>query len=185
MRTYLLIPMKEYPHTDFVERSEELLALSAAAAHGEIEPVMSVFYCRIIDAFHTPREPMRSFVDKMMALERSDADILSISLFQSFPWSDVPVMGAKILVISDNRPDKGARVAEDLGRELFSLRGKVSEPKLSIDVAIDRAFGIDGGPIVLARLRRQSGRRRTLRFDVPVARTAGSWNHQCDFRTAL
>ncbi len=146
----LLIPMKEYPHTDFVERSEELIALSAAAARGEIEPVMSVFDCRMIDAFHTPREPMRGFVDKMMALERSDADILSISLFQSFPWSDVPVMGAKMLVISDNRPDKGARVAEDLGRELFSLRGKVSEPKLSIDVAIDRALGVDGGPVVLA-----------------------------------
>ena len=146
----ILIPCKEYPHTDFVERSQELIDLLAATSSGTIKPVMSSFDCRMIDAFQTPREPMRSFVDKMSALEQEHEDVLSISLFQSFPWSDVPVMGAKMLVITDNNPTKGSRLAEELGRELFSLRGKVSKPMLTIDQAIDHALAMDEGPLVLA-----------------------------------
>src|SRR6185312_3904944 len=65
----ILICFKEFPHTDFAERAEELVTLCLAAARRKIRPVMSVYDCRMIASFPTSREPMRSFVDKIKSLE--------------------------------------------------------------------------------------------------------------------
>ncbi len=146
----LLIATKEYPHTDFKERSEELIELLHAASNKEIKPVSSSFDCRMIDNYHTPREPMRSFVNKIKNIEKEDKDILSISVIHSFPWGDSSVMGTKILVISDNNPAKGQQLAEQLGMELFSMRGNLSEPWIPMNDALDQAMATKGGPVVLA-----------------------------------
>jgi microcystin degradation protein MlrC len=145
----VIICFKEYPHTDFLERGAELADLCAEMAAGKIRPAMSVFDCRMIGIYHTPREPMRGFVDRMSALEGKDG-VLSISVVQTFPWGDVADLGTKILVVTDNRPDIGAALAERLGRELYALRGKTSADYLTIDAALDRALAIEGGPVVIA-----------------------------------
>src|SRR5690606_28333829 len=83
----VLICFKEYPHTDFLERGAELADLCADLVAGRIRPVMSTFDCRMIGIYHTPREPMRSYVDRIKALEGRDG-VLSISVVQTFPWGD-------------------------------------------------------------------------------------------------
>jgi microcystin degradation protein MlrC len=59
-------------------------------------------------------------------------------------------MGAKMLVVTDNRPDHGAALAERLGRELFAMRGKSVAPIIDIDTAIAQALASPDRPIVLA-----------------------------------
>ena len=145
----VLICYKEFPHTDFVPRAEELIRLLLATARGQIRPVTSVWDCRMIDTFMTSRQPMRGFVDRISALEGKDG-VLSISVVHGFSAADVPHLGAKMLVITDNRKAKGARLAETLGRELFSLRGQGAPEHLTPDQGIDRALAISGGPVVLA-----------------------------------
>jgi microcystin degradation protein MlrC len=66
----LLICYKEFPHTDFVERAEEVVDLTLRTASGEIRPRMSLYDCRMIGSFPTSREPMRSFVDEIKARSR-------------------------------------------------------------------------------------------------------------------
>ena len=51
--------------------------------------MISSFDCRMIGCYHTTREPMRSFVDGMTALE-GQGGVLSVSLGHGFPWGDVP-----------------------------------------------------------------------------------------------
>ena len=143
----ILICFKEFPHTDTVERAEEVVDLTLRAIRGEIRPVRSVFDCRMIASFPTTREPMRSFVDKVKALEGKDG-VLSISIAHGFPYADVPDVGARILVITDDRKGEGDALAADLGRELFAMRGKTAPPYLSPDEALDRARGIDGRVVV-------------------------------------
>src|SRR3546814_13830735 len=63
----VLICFKEYPHIDFAERGEELVDLCLRAARRDIRPVMAAFDCRMIGIYHTTREPMRGFVDRMSA----------------------------------------------------------------------------------------------------------------------
>ena len=144
-----LVCFKEYPHTDFLERAYELVDLCAAAADGRVKPVMSTFDCRMISTFHTTREPMRGFVDRLKAMEGRDG-VLSISVAHGFPWGDVPDQGTRILVVTDGRKAAGDALAEKLGRELIGLRGRTYPRYLGLAEALDRAAAAPAGPIVLA-----------------------------------
>jgi microcystin degradation protein MlrC len=144
-----LICFKEYPHTDFLERARELVDLCAAAADGRVKPVMSVYDCRMISTYHTPAEPMRSYVDRLKALEGKDG-VLSVSVAHGFPWGDVPDQGTRILVVTDGRRAAGDALAEKLGRELIGLRGRTFPAYLGLAEALDRAAAAPAGPIVLA-----------------------------------
>jgi len=145
----VLICYKEFPHTDFVPRAEELVTLLLATARGRIRPARSIWDCRMIDSFMTSREPMRGFVDRISALEGAGG-VLSISVIHGFSAADVPHLGAQMLVITDDRQAEGDRLAEALGRELFSLRGQGAPDHLTPDQGLDRALATQGGPVVLA-----------------------------------
>lgn len=147
-----MILEKEYPHTDFAERADEVFTIIADTLAGKVKPHTSLFDCRMIGIYQTTRQPMRAFVDRIMALEGKDG-VLSISVAHGFPWGDVPGMGTKILVITDNQPEKGAALAEQLGRELYDLRFELRPKYLTIDEALDRALAVTlqpGKPVVIA-----------------------------------
>lgn len=144
----ILIAFKEFPHLDFMQRARELVALTVDAVRGKIRPVMSSFDCRMIDVLPTSREPMRSFIDKLSQLEGQD-DILSLSVIHGFMAGDVAEMGTHLLVISNNQPERGAQLAEQLGMELFSYRGKTLPAFSAIAEALDDVSTVEG-PVVLA-----------------------------------
>lgn len=145
----VLVLFKEYPHTDIYERAQDMVELCVATAQRRVRPVMSVFDCRMIAVFHTNREPMRGFVDRLVALEGRDG-VLSISVAHGFPWGDVPGLGTRVLVITDERPREGAALAERLGRELIDMREQLVRHDPDPDGAIDEALAFDGAPVVLA-----------------------------------
>lgn len=145
----LLVLFKEYPHTDIRERAVELLSLCVDAARRRIRPVRSVFDCRMIAILHTTREPMRGFVDRLKALEGRDG-VLSISIAHGFPWGDVPGLGTRVLVVTDDRRADGDALAERLGRELIGLRDALLPHYADADAAIDEALAFDGAPVVIA-----------------------------------
>jgi len=144
----VIICFKEFPHTDFVARGEEVVELTLRAIRGEIKPVMSMVDCRMIGSFPTTIEPMRGFVDKISALEGKNG-VLSISLAHCFPYADVPEMGARVLVITDDRRAAGDALARELADEFFGMRGKTQPDYHSPDAAIDIALA-DSGTVVVA-----------------------------------
>jgi microcystin degradation protein MlrC len=141
---------KEFPHTDFVERAEDLWRIAVDTLEGRVKPVMSVFDCRMIDVYPTSRDPMRSFVDKIMKIEKDDADILSISVIHGFMAGDVPEMGTKLLVVTDEKPEKGKALARELGLELFSKRGTFIMPQINEKEAVAEALAASSFPVVIA-----------------------------------
>lgn len=145
----ILVCYKEYPHTDVKEAALHLFHLVEQTLDKNIIPKMSVYDCKIINAYPTTLEPMKSFLDKIKKLERQD-NILSISIIHGFPWSDVSDVGSKILVITDNQEETGIKLAEILGRELFNLQGKTMSRFYSINEALNLAKGSDSHPIILA-----------------------------------
>ena len=140
---------KEYPHTDFAERGEEMVDLTLRTIRGEIKPVKSVFDCRVIQSFPTSIQPMRGLVDKIMALEGKNR-VLSVSIAHCFYYGDAPECGARILVLTDDAKPHGDKLAEEIGRELIALREQAAPPEYSVDGAIDAALAHPGGPIVIA-----------------------------------
>jgi microcystin degradation protein MlrC len=146
----VIIAFKEFPHTDFLERAEDLVDLCLRAARGEVEPVAAVFDCRAVAAFMTSREPGRSFVDRMKAMEGHDG-ILSITIAHGFTAADVYDMGTKVLVYGDRDRDKAASLSERLAHEILSWEPAEAGPQhFKPDEAIAEALAVAGQPIVLA-----------------------------------
>ena len=144
------VVFKEFPHTDFVDRARDLWSIALRRLRGEVVPVMSVYDCRMIDVFPTSRDPMRSFVDRLYALEKSDPEILSISVIHGFMAGDVPEMGTKVIVVTDSSKAKGDALAKRLGQELFALRGTFMVPQVDESVAVAEALGATAWPVVIA-----------------------------------
>lgn len=145
----IVILFKEYPHTDFVERAEELVTLVVKAIRGDIKPVTSLYDCGMIDIYPTSREPGRGFVEKMKKLEGRDG-VLSISLGHGFTQGDVPEQGTRVLVVTDNAKGRGDALACELGAEIREKRGTWYPPYLSYDEAISAAYAEPKGPVVVA-----------------------------------
>lgn len=147
-----IVAFKEFPHTDFLARAEDLLDLCLMAARGQVKPVSAVFDCRGFAAFMTSREPGRSFVDRIMEMEGRDG-VLSISVAHGFQAADVADVGTKVLVIADGDADKAASLARQLGLEILRWGPSGAMPKHylpdeSIAAAVELAQ--PGRPVVLA-----------------------------------
>jgi len=145
----VIVLFKEYPHIDFAERALELIDLLARTARREIKPHIAVHDCRMIDLFHTTMEPMQSFVADMQAREGRDG-VLSLSAAHGFPWGDAADTGTKMLVVTDQQPKLGARLATEFGDRLFAMRGKGQKQPVTIEAALQQAAQANATPIVIA-----------------------------------
>ncbi len=149
----VLAAYKEYPHIDIPERAEHLFTLIADAAAGRTRPVMAVFDCRMIGIFRPTAQPLRGFVDHMIAHEGRDG-ILSLSLAHGFPWGDVADVGVRMLAVADGDEALAAATARHYGEALFALRKELAPACLTIDaaleVALDLAAEAAQKPVVIA-----------------------------------
>lgn len=145
----IIIACKEYPHTDFNERAGELLHLVEEMYAGRIAPVMALSRIPILGFFHTTREPMRSFVDRLSALEAREG-ILSVSIAHGFGYADTPNTGASVLVVADDNLAAGQALSDRLADELFAQKDLIKTPLISFDQALDEALECRGGPAVIA-----------------------------------
>jgi microcystin degradation protein MlrC len=148
-QTDAIVIYKEYPHIDIADRAEDLFQIIADASEGKTKPTMALYDCRMIGLYYTPVEPMRSFVDEMMAAEGNDG-ILSLSLAHCFPWADVPTNSAYMLVITDDDTEQATQLAEEWGQKFFRLRHQLELSSLPLDEALDKSLAIDTFPVVVA-----------------------------------
>ncbi len=121
----VIVLFKEYPHTDFTERGEELVDIVVKTIRGSLKPKMSLYDCRLIASFPT-------------------------TIGHGFPYGDVPESGARVLVVTDDAKAHGDRLASEIGRELIALRERAAPPFHDVDGAIDAALKEPRGPVVIA-----------------------------------
>ncbi|MFL5006145.1 MAG: M81 family metallopeptidase [Microvirga sp.] len=145
----VIVCYKEFPHTDVVERAEDLLELVLGTLRGKIKPVMSLYDCRQISSYPTTLPLMRAFVDRIKTMEGRDG-VLSISIVHCFPYADVPELTSRVLVVTDNDKPKADALAKQLGEELVSMRGKTMPEFFGVEDGVAAALAFDGRPVVLA-----------------------------------
>jgi microcystin degradation protein MlrC len=144
------ILFKEFPHTDFLVRAEELVDIAVRAARGEIRPVSALFDCRTLDhAFMTSHPKGRAFVDRIQALEGKDG-VLSISLGHGFTPADVHDVGNKVLVHTDADPAKAEALAQEIGREFIAFGRSGVSPHVKPGEVLAVANEVQGRPVVFA-----------------------------------
>ena len=145
----VIVLYKEFPHTDVVERAEDVLDLVLATLRGEVKPVTSVYDCRQIQSYPTTIQPMRGLVDRIKAMEGKDG-ILSVSIAHCFPYGDVAEIGTRVLVIADGDKKKADALATSLGEELVSLRGKTTPQYLDVKGGVGEGVAFNDLPVVIA-----------------------------------
>ncbi len=133
-----IILMKEYPHTDFIARCDELYDICTGAAQGALKPVQALFDPRMVGFYPTTAEPMRSLVEALCEAERKPG-VLSASFAHGFPWGDTPETGSKILVIADGDAELATREAERLARKFYAARMAMLPQMPGIDEALNEA----------------------------------------------
>ena len=145
----LLVSYKEYPHTDIIDCSNRLFHLCTDIAEGRLQPLGSVFDCRMISTWKTTEQPMGSFVEKLRGLEETE-EIISISFCHGFPWGDSEHNGAKVLVYTNGNEAYATQKAAEIGREIWSMRHATHPEYPGIEEALDQISASDRRPIVLA-----------------------------------
>jgi len=119
----IMILYKTWFHTDIEDRAIELFHLMARTLKKEIKPVMALFDCKSIDMYDEAYEPMKSFYQRGIETEKLPG-ILSISPVHGFPLADVPDMGSKMLVITDNNLELAVATAKELGEAFHQVKGQ-------------------------------------------------------------
>lgn len=144
------ILFKEFPHTDFLARADELVDLCMRAAKGEVRPVSGLFDCRMVNGgFMTSQPKGRAFVDRLQAMEGKDG-VLSISLGHGFYPADVWDVGNKVLVVTDGDQAKADRLAEEIGREMIAFGRQGSPRHYTPAEAIEVTRAETRAPVVFA-----------------------------------
>jgi microcystin degradation protein MlrC len=151
-----IITYKEYPHTDIHDRAVELFNIIHDTAQGKLKPTMSLYDTGMIALYYPTQEPLKSYVERMRALEKEDG-VLSVSLGHGFPWGDVPELGTKTLVITNDDASGAEELAQTLGREMFAMREQAVPFYYDIDGALDHALNAPGTPIVIADVSDNAG----------------------------
>ena len=145
----VIICYKEFPHTDVVERAEEVLDIVLKTIRKQAKPVMSLYDCRQIGSYPTTLPLMRAFVDKVKAMEGKD-DILSVSIAHCFPYADVPELSGRILVVMDGDKAKGDALARQIGEEFVAMRGRTMPEFLDVASGVGQALEANAAPVVMA-----------------------------------
>jgi microcystin degradation protein MlrC len=145
----VLVGFKHYPHTDAYERLLDLFRILADTESGRIRPTMGCARARMLGFFHTTREPMSSFVERMYALER-EPGVLNVWLGHGFPYGDVPDLGVAAVVVTDGDAERADALARRLRDEFWDIRAAVVPPILSLDAALDTALASVSGPVTIA-----------------------------------
>lgn len=147
----IVVTYKEYPHVDISDRAAELLDLAVQTRLGHVRPTMALFDCRMIGMYPTSREPLRGFVDSMREAERNKR-ALSISFGHGFQFADLPNVGAKMLVVTDDDQAGAAQLAQEFGVRIYQLRREIGFDSISLpmDQALSRALSSNNTPVVVA-----------------------------------
>lgn len=139
----VLVACKEYPHTDYLERTRELhaiLARMAGRTGGTTRLRTLLRPVPMLGLFGTGEAPMRALLQQVWAHER-EPGILSISLIHGFPWSDTSHTGGAVLVLHDSGADqRAAGIADTLAHAFFGLRKLGAHSMLALDAALDAAL---------------------------------------------
>jgi len=146
-----LIYFKEYPHIDAVDRAHELFDIAERMITQGLRPCMAMHDCKMLGLYPTTREPLQGFVTRMKELEQQPG-ILSVSLIHGFPWSNMPDIGTKVLVVTETDQSLADSTAATLGNWVWQNRASIVAPFVELDAALDRVVATEQreGPLVLA-----------------------------------
>ena len=138
----------QYPHVDMHLRSREAVQLIQQIHNGDI--ATSVFVetlPMLLPCTTTFEDPGKAMLATMTQAESHD-EVVDVSWFHGFPYTDVPHVGASVCVTATS-PSLARLTAEAQAAKLWAAREDFSPVSLSASEAIDAARQSDVFPVVI------------------------------------
>jgi microcystin degradation protein MlrC len=146
----VIVGFQTNPHVDARERAEECASLIIDTVRGRIKPVMAFNQIpAVINILRqsTLEEPMSLIMEHALrALDKSQ--ILSVSVFEGYPYADVESMGMSCLTISDGNFELAKETNKEIVDEIWSHKSDFQGYACSAAEAVAQPYK-DNRPNVL------------------------------------
>jgi len=139
------------PHLDTFERAFESADLAIKYFKGEIKPTMYLSTPPLVVNIlkqGTSDKPMSDLL-KFAELEMKNSQVLSVSVVEGYPYSDVPQMGMTFLAITNNDAALAESVANKIGLHAWNMRADLNGVATSTEKALTEADNQSEKPVVL------------------------------------
>ncbi len=140
---------KEYPHVDISDVAVEVYEMCRRIVDGEVTPVMALHDCKMVSLYSTFRDPMIGFVEELKQAEQAE-NVLAVSFNHGFPWGDVPHVGGKMLVVTDDDLPLAQTIAKDFSDKIYAIRDSARLPSIEMEEGLQQAIASPNKPVVAA-----------------------------------
>ncbi|MCP5024921.1 MAG: M81 family metallopeptidase [Actinomycetia bacterium] len=147
----LMLGVHEYPHVDMFERGVEAVESLPDLVSGRWQPVTHVERLPLLlPTSTTDHGPAADIRDSCLAAE-AHPDVLDCTFFHGFPYTNIPQVGASVVVTTNNDADLARRVAADIATTVWDRRNDFRAESLTPEIALRRAVAAaaEGGPVVV------------------------------------
>jgi microcystin degradation protein MlrC len=171
------------PHVDRSETGRRAARLLFRTVAGEVSPTVAVSKpgLAVPSAFSaTTTVPARDVVSRALAWEHQPElhdvtkwdrrdDVLDVSCFFGFAWSDVPQVGLAAVAVTDDDPDLAREIADDVASFAWERREGLTDPEglygveEAVSVALERGARADRPVLLLDHADRLSETTYVLR----------------------
>ncbi len=115
---------KRYPHYDAGLQGERAARMLVRTARGKFKPTTATRKPPVITATvlqWTGQSPSMNIMERARRWEARERDAY-VSVFYGFPWSDVPDVGATVMVVTNDDQGLADRIADDMADFIWRVR---------------------------------------------------------------
>jgi microcystin degradation protein MlrC len=126
-----------YPHVDFFETGERAARLLLRIVAGEVKPMTAVVTIPALvrgDELITATGLLGGFIRQAQTIEQSPGGLVA-GMFIGNPFTDVPGLCSRSVVVTDGDAARAEREAVALAEEFWKVRERLQQPLVSLDEA--------------------------------------------------
>lgn len=142
-----LIGYRTHPHTDQSKTGQRAADIMLSLIEERIPTTMIMKKLPMILPAVNFEGPRDKLIEKIDELENTEG-IICASFFIGYPYADVPISGASVLVVAKNNLELARKGANELASLFWKLRNELPVSPVPVDNAIREALNIEGGPVV-------------------------------------
>jgi hypothetical protein len=173
-----------YPHVDFYETGERAARLLLRILAGEVRPVTAVVTIPALvrgDELITATGLLGGFLREAQAIEQGPGGLVA-GMFIGNPFTDVPGLCSRSVVVTDGDAARAEREALKLAEGFWEVRERLQAPLISLDEAA-RVAARTAAQYPDGRRRRDQFRRPATATPScapwqPTATASGRWPHR-------
>lgn len=140
----------QYPHVDLHLRANEGIGLIADMLEQGFRPVTHVESLPILLPTTTTFGGIGDeYLQEVLAAEQADPEIIDISWFHGFPYTDIPHVGCTLVVTHRGERLKAEQIAKQLARKLWQWRERFVPERLDAEQAVAKALEATSYPVVI------------------------------------